>query len=137
MHKFSTIEPYIVIAGLIIVTFLTIPFLQELPHDQMHSIVLPLQKLPPRATLPTHVRLYPFEPGMGTPIALINIERHYEEPSQAITQEMEQEAKRLAASIGADAVIIKNFGRTKENKSAFFDSIYVFRGVAMRLHNEA
>lgn len=101
----------------------------------MKGIALPLKP----AVVPSDIqgiRFFPFPPVTYRALGTINIEQHFSGKGQITPAKIERYAKKLAANLGANAVIITAFGHTSLSTAGPAQGLYVFRGVAARVPEE-
>lgn len=102
------------------------------PDLSPHGIALPAkQTLPPSNA--EDVRLFPFPPERYVKVGTVNIEQHFAKAPTKTPQEIENYAKTLAASLGANAVIITTFGHTPADAQGPAAGLYIFRGIAAHI----
>ena len=100
------------------------------------GIVLPEQKINVSNKSDKAVRLLPFSPNKFKNLGQINIEMHVKsakENQESIAKKTEEYAKKLAAELGADAIVVTSYGITSFGEAAADSNFYVFRGTAIHL----
>lgn len=83
-----------------------------------------------------NIRLFPFPPARYSTLGTVNIEQHFTKNGQITPAQIEQQAKQLAASLGANALIVTAFGHTSLSTPGPAQGLYVFRGIAAKVPDE-
>lgn len=132
--------PAILIRSLcyILISILTLyAFNSALPHTTASAkgIILPTKNSRVAVTVPESVRLLPFSPNKFQNLGQVNVEVPVkgEKNNQQAAQEAEKYAKKLAAQLGADAIVVTSYGVSSFGEAAADSNFYVFRGIAIHL----
>jgi hypothetical protein len=98
---------------------------------QPKGIILPAEKIKP-AISPDQVSFFQVAPFDYQSMGLIRISRYMgNKPSVAAEKEMLTEAKKLAAQVGANGVVVKQFFHTQPGTSPEGLNSYYFMGEAI------
>lgn len=128
MEAFSRGIVYLmIIAASVFVIQMTKPDI----HYQAQGIVLPLTQEKPLRADKDDVAIYPFKPDHFKPLGLVHIEQHIVAPTTESREAVQDYAKKLAASVGANGLVITSFGYTSPDMVGKEGAMYVFRGVAI------
>lgn len=99
------------------------------------GIVLPLAP-PLPAIKPEKVMVYTNDSDRGQSLAMLNLEFHVEKPSELAEATIIEQAKTLAAGIGANGLLIHSFGYSQPLGGDGEFNMYVLRSVAFVKKNE-
>jgi len=130
MQKTSRMMRWIIYSLMVICPIWVVIVCKPHPRLHPHGIILPLLNTQFTPNLETNIRIYPFTPSNAKILARINIEEHYQKVSDKMKRQIEKYAKKLAAKVGADGIVIKAFAYSDENSPT---SLYIFRGIAIHL----
>ncbi len=119
-----------VLLGIIIVALIASTFPRD-PH-QPHGLILPSEKTRAQ-TSPAAIVLFSqvTAPNQYQSIGRINISQHFTGKSRQSEKAILQKARKLAASLGANAIIVRIFGHSVLGSVPAAQAIYVFRGEAI------
>lgn len=123
-----------VIIGLIAVAI--VMFFMPKANYQPAGLILPAQKTMP-ASKPADINFYSGAPATAQNLGSVRVTMHYSPEDQKAAQKaVMNKVRELAASVGANAVVVKIFGHTLPNVTPAAQAMYQFRGEAVFIPNK-
>lgn len=135
MEENTTARTWVsLLAGVVIV--LLVFWLMPAQRFTPRGLVLPAKStLSP--TKSNKIVFYNDEPGNYKVLGLIRVQRHFKQGSLLGQKTVAQKAKALAATLGANGVIVKLFAHTVPGLVPDSQAVYQFWGIAIRTNGQA